>query len=358
MFGARPSTLLILYRNALHVYNGPDLEISELEFPDEVIHNLEVVDPNRYQEIVYDALSSSGLRPQKALLLLSDEILFQKTLINSEGPLARIQRDEFYKSIPLSDSELARLEVIDGESIYLFGANRLLFQLLVLEFDKMGWEIVAVSPLVFFGQFKEREAIEVESVDQVLKSYNKDLPLDFLTFKGMDWKESSQKDKNRDLLTPILGISFLLVIGLASFLLIKAKGSSLFHQNQKVEISSQPVPDQLASPTSSPEESPSPIPSPSASTSIRDSLKIKIVNGSGIPGEAGKIKELLSKKGYSNIETANSDSSASATLFESTEDVPKNIENEILDQLKSLFDNVEQKAIAGTFFDIVITTSK
>ena len=41
----------------------------------------------------------------------------------------------------------------------------------------------------------------------------------------------------------------------------------------------------------------------------RNEIKIKILNGSGVPGEAGKARDLLLSLGYKNIDTANADRS-------------------------------------------------
>ncbi|MCL4374685.1 LytR C-terminal domain-containing protein [Patescibacteria group bacterium] len=58
-----------------------------------------------------------------------------------------------------------------------------------------------------------------------------------------------------------------------------------------------------------PTPTPSPItPSPSPTPVInRESLKIKILNGSGTKGKAGELKEILKDKGYSEVVTDNAD---------------------------------------------------
>lgn len=61
-----------------------------------------------------------------------------------------------------------------------------------------------------------------------------------------------------------------------------------------------------AKPTPMPTAIPTPIPSPTPEIK-KDSLKVKILNGSGTPGKAGEVKTVMKDKGYSDIVTGNAD---------------------------------------------------
>jgi hypothetical protein len=51
-----------------------------------------------------------------------------------------------------------------------------------------------------------------------------------------------------------------------------------------------------------------PLPSPTPTPEIKkDSLKVKILNGSGTPGKAGDVKTVMKEKGYQDIVTGNAD---------------------------------------------------
>lgn len=61
-------------------------------------------------------------------------------------------------------------------------------------------------------------------------------------------------------------------------------------------------------PSVTPEPSKEPTPEPSPTPAFtRDELQVRILNGSGIPGKAGEVEDILSDAGYTDIVTGNAD---------------------------------------------------
>lgn len=93
------------------------------------------------------------------------------------------------------------------------------------------------------------------------------------------------------------------------------------------------------------------------STFKRDSLKVQVLNGSGVSGAAGKAKTLLEGLGYSGVDTGN----ASASNFTTTEVAVKESAKEFLDLvIKDLSKDYTATAAAKVLptsskYDIVIT---
>jgi hypothetical protein len=75
----------------------------------------------------------------------------------------------------------------------------------------------------------------------------------------------------------------------------------------KSKVGSQPKEDTSRAPqaTSTPEATSTPTPAEEVKL---DSLKVNILNGSGIPGEAGKVQALLEEGGFADFETGNAES--------------------------------------------------
>jgi hypothetical protein len=67
------------------------------------------------------------------------------------------------------------------------------------------------------------------------------------------------------------------------------------------------LPSIMATPTPTPTTTPSPTPTPDVSKLDRSALSIQVLNGSGTPGLAGKVKALLEEKGYTVDNTGNAD---------------------------------------------------
>jgi hypothetical protein len=125
------------------------------------------------------------------------------------------------------------------------------------------------------------------------------------------------------------------------------------------------VPGFNASPTSTPIatieplSTETPVSSPSAELK-KESLKIQILNGSGVSGVAGKAKTYLENLGYKNIEIGNANSSS----FETTEISIKTASKEYLDLLledlgKDYEVSTDTKILsASSKFDAIITLGK
>lgn len=113
--------------------------------------------------------------------------------------------------------------------------------------------------------------------------------------------------------------------------------------------------------TSTPQEDGNPQTTATPSSNLkRDSLKVQVLNGSGVSGLAGKVKAMLEGLGYESIVVGN----ASSSDFEKTEVAIKESKKEYLDlvikDLSSDYEAVEaEKAVpASSSYDVVITVGK
>lgn len=63
----------------------------------------------------------------------------------------------------------------------------------------------------------------------------------------------------------------------------------------------------ILSPSPTPTSTPTPTPTPDLSQLDRSTLSVQVLNGSGVAGAAGKIKDVLEEKGYTVKDTANAE---------------------------------------------------
>lgn len=101
----------------------------------------------------------------------------------------------------------------------------------------------------------------------------------------------------------------------------------------------------------------SPTPALTKTEVNRKGVKIQVLNGTGITGAAGSLKDELAKLGYSEI-TAGNASSQSYKNAEVTysEDVDSEIKEEITDKLEDLYQDVDVKEGKTSDFDVKIFT--
>lgn len=118
-------------------------------------------------------------------------------------------------------------------------------------------------------------------------------------------------------------------------------------------------PDPSPVPTVAPIVESTPTPTP-VSTLKKDEIKIRVLNGSGVSGAAGKAKTLLEAAGYKNVDTGN----ASMSDLAQTEIAIKADKKEYLDlvikDLAKSYSAVEatKPLVATSKYDLVITLGK
>lgn len=109
-------------------------------------------------------------------------------------------------------------------------------------------------------------------------------------FSGGDFQSIGQNSGSPK---RIIFILIVVIIGLAL-----VAGGFLFY-NSRIKQVSEPTPTPIES-----GQTPSPAPTLQAEVEV-SSLKVQILNGTGVPGRAGEIKELLEKEGFKDTDTGN-----------------------------------------------------
>lgn len=89
----------------------------------------------------------------------------------------------------------------------------------------------------------------------------------------------------------------------------------------------------------------------------KDTLKVNILNGTGTPGDAGKLETALNELGYSEIEAGNADNfdyTSAEVTFSST--FPENYKAEIMEKLAKMYSEVKDGSETLGSYDVVIVT--
>jgi cell division septation protein DedD len=154
-------------------------------------------------------------------------------------------------------------------------------------------------------------------------------------------KSSGSSDDKK--LTIIVGVIIILVVGSISyFLLKKPKKTESPKTINQVENEIKPTP------TEKPKID-------------KKTLKIQVLNGTGTPGQAGKVVTALKEAEFSpeNIEAANAPSYDFTQTTIATKKEYEQVADEIKTTLKSLFDSIKIETSyleADNKYDIIITT--
>lgn len=147
----------------------------------------------------------------------------------------------------------------------------------------------------------------------------------------------------------IVLILFLIVIGGVTFFVFQSSRTAS-------DIEESPTPDTSSltniatpSPTQTPEESSEPV--------DKAQIKIQVLNGTGIAGEAGILSDALEELGYTEVTTGNaSDDSATDTLVTFGSGVGNATVSEITKELNGMYTSVKTNTGDTGDYDIQITT--
>ena len=349
----KPSVLVFLTHKSLEIYS-PGLKGSDrVEFPETVYSNLEIVGAEKFKEMVVEALAGTNLKKQQVLIVLSDSVLFQKEAkVNSQED-KDVLINQFENNIPFEAQKISRLQLeIDG-NLRLIATNKELYEALVDAVQALEWEVVSVSPLGSFIGAQEGAVLTDEEVSAILSArdiYKKSNFLDIVKAKEPLLQEPGQKGAPK--ITLILLVIMILIIAGGLFLArsylnkirLKVTPSSSNSINLPI-VSASPTPTASASAT------------PAATEEVAASdLRVQILNGSGVTGQASKVSAILKTLGYQDIKTGNGSTKSTDTLLEVGASVSAQQKDELKTTLAKTFKNVIPSELDSKLYDLIIVT--
>jgi hypothetical protein len=137
------------------------------------------------------------------------------------------------------------------------------------------------------------------------------------------------------LLIPLIGV--ILIIAVGSYFLLKGNSSE-----SDAEPSPEGVLSVYATPTSV--ATAAPLATKTPEPAKKDTVAIKILNGTGVPGEASLLKTELEKLGFKKITAGNADDqNQTVTTVTFNKDLSDSISSEISKKLEALYTEVKIK---------------
>lgn len=347
-FNKYPSAIYIK-KNSLTFYTGD--EEKNLELPVDIATDSDIINPQKYEKLVEDFIITEKIKKQQFILVLSEEIVFQKSVPPEDIKIADERLADFVSMIPLEGEKLVKKSVQVEGSIQLFAVNKHLFEKIIEILEKLRFEVVAVVPLSLFSSDNDFSKDTIKNIykeNELLKKAN------FLSDDSTHGNAGQSK------------MAFVVILFLIIVVLIM--GTFLASAYFKLPLPFLPLEREAKLTKTALKGSPAPIGTESATlkdstqsaTLEKEKLKITVLNGTGIAGQASKIKDLLIEIGLSKIETGNAEgANAEETVVVFLPTVANSVREEIISVLKEQFATVsaqEEDVASGT--DILITTGK
>lgn len=334
---------LLLSSNSLEIITSSGTQT--INFPTDIVKYQEIINKDLFKKILIEFFAKS--KKHEAIIFVDSNLVYKK-IINTTG-LSKtdleLKAESFFSSVPFSEGNSANLVVRNKSEVAFASTNKNFLILLHSILTNMGWKIKFIAPLSIF-----LENTNTTITYSLLKKLGKQKKL----MKEFNFLPSLQDEKPHEEKLIDKKMIFLIILMLMSF---SALGITLFLQfGNTSKDSAKPVPSVTVtiSPTI---ESVSPTSSVSASLSKKD-IKIQIFNGSGTPGEASNVENTLINLGFINIEVGDAEGAESnTTIVIFSERTPKEYKDEILNELKKTFDNIETQEISTSdSYDVFITT--
>ena len=364
------SSKLIIYlkRNTLEVYSqNTEGSLGRLEFAPDTARDEEVINQAKFEDSISTFLTKLALKEKKALIILSDEVLFAKTIPLSNEQDEAKQAQDFFNEVPFDPQKIAQKQVKTKNGVNLFATNKSLFLAVLNALGKIQVEVDAVVPATMSGitaqsaSFTKADLKKITSTSDIIEASN------FLSSVSVNTQPqvssetppqttTSTQSSNSFLL--FAGVAIFILVALAAFFLYKKPNLPNISLNLKLPTLSFFA--KKASPqiTASPSTDQSPSPSPEQEVS-RDELTIQVLNGTGEGGQASLVKGSLENIGFTNIETGNAASQDFVvTTVDFSQKVPVETRQEIVIELEKTFTEIKMNVDTNQSFDVIITTGK
>ena len=151
MFLDRDSDPILYLTNRQLVFflQRPDRRLV-LDFPQDTVVGLEVVSQEKLESLVRDFFEANKLRGQKAVLILSEEVLFTKEI---EGDsLKQAEVDRFWEEVPLEPAKVSQKMISQQGKLKLLATSGQYFRSIVEILGRYGWRITAVVPATILAE--------------------------------------------------------------------------------------------------------------------------------------------------------------------------------------------------------------
>lgn len=363
---------MTLFRKPLVCYLGGNfLEVFETNknnqerysFSSASIQHSEIVDEKKYSEELQKFIEGLKLKEGKGIVLLSAGLVYASD-INIAGKSEKDETEKFLAAVPLQRSNIITITLRNKNKLRIIAANRKLYEKVLDVLQMNNIEVISVAPVSVFPNRTEDQEFTIQDAKKITGNKGILQRYDFLQSKVTPQADKEEvSDTTEEPEEETGGKSMrnqYLLLAICIIILACAIGYLLLWSNTisnpwfKTSESTKPKPTSVTTPSATSK------PSPTAEPLMdKSNIKIEILNGSGIEGQAGKLSNFLQEAGYSNVTTGNTDNSEERTTIVYNKLLPKDLLTDITDAVKNdLPDPTLQVASQSSEYDVKITTGK
>lgn len=346
IFGRFPAVIYIK-KSSLDFFL--DKNEAHLEFPPDTVKDSDIIDSVKYQKLVEDFLTANKLTKQKVLFILSEEVFFQKVIPFTDEKMLDEEFLSFISMLPIESEKLRKKYLkLDGD-VYFFGINKWVIEKLIEILSKLSWEVIAAVPV---SLFTDEKVLNQQTIKNIFSNRQLIKVSDFLSDKASTLNSKASNAVVYSAISILIVLLSLIFFYFSQDILFPMKQVNISHKlTEKVSTNSASL---------SATDSAKTKPATESAAIDKSKLKVKVLNGTGIAGQAATVRDSLVELGWSEIETGNAEGASSDTtvvIFSSN--VSEDLRKEIIDALEENFEDVSVQDDSDLQeFNILITTGK
>lgn len=164
----KQQALLFLDRNGFYFYMPGMENVATCVFPENILKDLEVVDPLGMENQIKMFVSQWGIPSVDIAMVLSSNIIFEKQIVSGSGELEEINK--FLESIPFERFE--KIVTVEGGNKKIFAVNKNLTYGIEASFVKLKSYVSVILPYYPLASLIQTIPLDVTTAVSVLKKVN------------------------------------------------------------------------------------------------------------------------------------------------------------------------------------------
>lgn len=334
--------------NQLLLFSQEKKIVAQLDFPVAIIKAMDIRDFTKFKQVLKDFLTTNSGTTRHWILVLGEDKYFSKTFPQDEN-LAQ-HKQTFLEEVPFERSQLLVKEITKPDSCAVFVVYNQVLKAITEIAQELGCHLDGVFPQVGFEVTGVLDNQGLAQLDAVKIDWNK--------WNLQDLTDEETRAESKVPSKKIVAAAFLLVLLLAAglyFFLFRSKPGALA-PNDVAKTNASPA--AQVEEASSPAQESTPAPQLVASTKKED-IKVTILNGSGVQGQASKVRSTLASLGFINFQLGNAASfNLKETMVTYSDSVSDQIIDEVVANLEKEFTQITRQEDPKRRAEIVITTGQ
>ncbi|HSX35447.1 MAG TPA: hypothetical protein VLH84_00770 [Patescibacteria group bacterium] len=175
-----PNALVYVLRSGL-VVAGKHIDQARLPFPDDMLHNMEVIDAPGFIELCQKFFAERGLKHKRVLVILDNSIVFKKRIKLDQTGQPGTLAGAFVEAMPFESGQRACISLANDNELQLLATNSDLYQTIVDALREIGVsKIIAVSPVAVYNLEGTNQRLS-SVIDRLFKDKSSSKAANFLS---------------------------------------------------------------------------------------------------------------------------------------------------------------------------------